>query len=99
MTIWRRTGEELNSLQAQRFGLISAPESEIPEESIMKAVIIATLLGLFLSTPLLPAPLTGAADESNSSKAASGYVYVNRLDAPAVTRSARTPAPPTACRL
>ncbi|MDZ7277143.1 hypothetical protein [Pantoea eucrina] len=49
----------------------------------MKAVIVATLLGLFLS----PLALAGTADlaqkmRSHSSQAASGYVYVNRLDAP-----------------
>ncbi|MCE0490092.1 hypothetical protein LU196_08515 [Pantoea sp. Mb-10] len=49
----------------------------------MKAVIVATLLGLFLS----PLALASTADyaqqiRSHSSQAASGYVYVNRLDAP-----------------
>lgn len=49
----------------------------------MKAVIIATLLGLFLSTPALASSADQALQmRSNSSKAASGYVYVNRLDAP-----------------
>ena len=49
----------------------------------MKTIIVATLLGLFLSTP---APASSADQalqmRSHSSKAASGYVYVNRLDAP-----------------
>ncbi len=49
----------------------------------MKTIIIATLLGLFLSTPALASSADYAQQmRSNSSKAASGYVYVNRLDAP-----------------
>ncbi|WP_130832055.1 hypothetical protein [[Erwinia] mediterraneensis] len=54
----------------------------------MKTFIIATLLGLFLSPPAL-ASLADCAQQmrSNSSNAASGYVYVNRLDAPGENHS------------
>lgn len=49
----------------------------------MKSFIIATLLGLFLSPPALASSADCAQQmRSNSSNAASGYVYVNRLDAP-----------------
>ncbi|MBE5253287.1 MAG: hypothetical protein QRY16_16285 [Enterobacterales bacterium endosymbiont of Blomia tropicalis] len=49
----------------------------------MKAFVIATLLGLFLSPPALASHADCAQQmRSNSSKAASGYIYVNRLDAP-----------------
>ena len=49
----------------------------------MKTFIIATLLGLFLSPPALASSADCAQQmRSNSSNAASGYVYVNRLDAP-----------------
>lgn len=49
----------------------------------MKVFIIATLLGLFLSPPALASSADCAQQmRSNSSNAASGYVYVNRLDAP-----------------
>ncbi|ADU70835.1 hypothetical protein [Pantoea sp. At-9b] len=49
----------------------------------MKTFVIATLLGLFLSTPAV-ASTTDYAQQmrSNSSQAASGPVYVNRLGAP-----------------
>lgn len=52
----------------------------------MKTIIIATLLGLFLSTPALASSADFAQQmRSHSSNTASGYVYVyvNRLDAPA----------------
>ncbi|GEM_PF-233234 len=63
----------------------------ISEESGMKTFVIATLLGLFLSPPAL-ASQTDCAQQirSNSSKAASGYVYVNRLDAPGNTHASAT---------
>lgn len=49
----------------------------------MKTFVIATLLGLFLSPPALASSADCAQQmRSNSSKAASGYVYVNRLDTP-----------------
>lgn len=49
----------------------------------MKTLIFATLLGLFLSTPALASSADYAQQmRSNSSNAASGYVYVNRLDTP-----------------
>ncbi|QDY43154.1 hypothetical protein [Candidatus Pantoea soli] len=58
----------------------------------MKTVIIATLLGLFLSTPALASTADYAQQmRSNSSKAASGYVYVNRLDAPDSSHPVSTP--------
>lgn len=54
----------------------------------MKTFVIATLLGLFLSPPALASQSDCAQQiRSNSSKAASGYVYVNRLDAPANTHA------------
>jgi len=50
---------------------------------MMKTLIFATLLGLFLSTPALASSADYAQQmRSNSSNAASGYVYVNRLDTP-----------------
>lgn len=50
----------------------------------MKTIIFATLLGLFLFTPALASSADFAQQmRSHSSNAASGYVYVNRLDAPA----------------
>lgn len=57
----------------------------------MKTFVIATLLGLFLSPPAL-ASQTDCAQQmrSNNSKAASGYVYVNRLDAPGNTHASPT---------
>jgi len=63
----------------------------ISEESSMKTFVIATLLGLFLSPPAL-ASQTDCAQQmrSNSSKAAAGYVYVNRLDAPGNTHASAT---------
>ncbi|MBP2195335.1 hypothetical protein PUG81_13930 [Erwiniaceae bacterium L1_54_6] len=49
----------------------------------MRSIVIATLLGLFLSTPAFASSTDYAQQmRSNSSKAASGYVYVNRLGAP-----------------
>ncbi|WP_312053303.1 hypothetical protein [Pantoea brenneri] len=49
----------------------------------MKRYVIATLLGLFLSLPALASNADCAQQmRSHSSKAAAGYVYVNRLDAP-----------------
>ncbi|WP_312239500.1 hypothetical protein [Pantoea sp.] len=49
----------------------------------MKTFIIATLLGLFLSPPALASSADCAQQmRSNDSNVASGYVYVNRLDAP-----------------
>jgi len=49
----------------------------------MKTFVIATLLGLFLSPPALASYADCAQQmRSHSSKAASGYVYVNRLDTP-----------------
>ncbi|MCZ4060099.1 hypothetical protein O3W44_14805 [Pantoea sp. LMR881] len=49
----------------------------------MKTFVIATLLGLFLSPPALASSADCAQQiRSNTSNAASGYVYVNRLDAP-----------------
>jgi outer membrane lipoprotein-sorting protein len=85
-TIWRQLSEELNSIQTQRFNVYTASESEFPVslELIMKTIIIATLLGLFLSTPALASSADFAQQmRSHSSNTASGYVYVNRLDAPA----------------
>ncbi|KAA5968956.1 hypothetical protein [Pantoea sp. M_9] len=49
----------------------------------MKAVIVATLLSLFLSSPAMASVTDSAQQMRSSSKAASGYIYVNRLDAPA----------------
>lgn len=73
--------------------LISSVAECVPisEESGMKTFVIATLLGLFLSPPAL-ASQTDCAQQmrSNSSKAASGYVYVNRLDAPGNTHASAT---------
>ncbi|SFO33939.1 hypothetical protein SAMN05428971_3688 [Candidatus Pantoea varia] len=49
----------------------------------MKTFVIATLLGLFLSPPALASHADCAQQmRSHSSEAASGYVYVNRLDTP-----------------
>ena len=49
----------------------------------MKTIIFATLLGLFLSPPAFASSADYAQQmRSNSSNAASGSVYVNRLDAP-----------------
>ncbi|WP_336748549.1 hypothetical protein [Pantoea vagans] len=49
----------------------------------MKTFVIATLLGLFLSSPALASYADCAQQmRSHSSEAASGYVYVNRLDTP-----------------
>ncbi|MDY0902092.1 hypothetical protein [Pantoea agglomerans] len=49
----------------------------------MKTFVIATLLGLFLSPPALASNADCAQQiRSHSSEAASGYIYVNRLDAP-----------------
>ncbi|WP_337013499.1 hypothetical protein [Pantoea sp. AS142] len=49
----------------------------------MKTFVIATLLGLFLSPPTLASKADCAQQiRSHSSEAASGYVYVNRLDTP-----------------
>ncbi|MFS2224330.1 hypothetical protein [Pantoea sp. B65] len=49
----------------------------------MKNIAIATLLGLFLSTTAL-ASNTDCAQQirSNSSKAASTYIYINRIATP-----------------
>ncbi|MBP2169520.1 hypothetical protein J2125_002712 [Erwinia toletana] len=49
----------------------------------MRNIALATLLGLFLSTSAL-ASTTDCAQQirSNSSKAASGYVYINRIATP-----------------
>lgn len=50
----------------------------------MKIIIFATLLGLFLSTPAFASSADQALQmRSHNSNAASGYIYVNRLDAPA----------------
>ena len=81
---------KLNHDAARR--LAGAPECvPVSEESSMKTFVIATLLGLFLSPPAL-ASQTDCAQQirSNSSKAASGYVYVNRLDAPGNTHASAT---------
>ncbi|WP_343553022.1 hypothetical protein [Pantoea sp.] len=51
----------------------------------MKTIIIATLLGLFLSPPAFASSADYAQQMRSNSNAASGYVYVNRLDAPANT--------------
>lgn len=49
----------------------------------MKTFVIATFLGLFLSPPALASHADCAQQiRSHSSEAASGYVYVNRLDRP-----------------
>lgn len=54
----------------------------------MKTFAIATLLGLFLSPPALASSADCAQQiRSNSNKAASGYTYVNRLDAPGNTHA------------
>ncbi|WP_173635648.1 hypothetical protein [Paramixta manurensis] len=49
----------------------------------MKIIAIATLLGLFLSTSALASSADCAQQiRSNGSKAASTYVYVNRIATP-----------------
>lgn len=87
---WRRRALKLTNDDAF---LISSVAECVPisEESGMKTFVIATLLGLFLSPPAL-ASQTDCAQQmrSNSSKAASGYVYVNRLDAPGNTHASAT---------
>ncbi len=47
------------------------------EESIMKAVIVATLLSLFLSSPAIASVTDSAQQMRSSSKAASGYISFN----------------------
>lgn len=58
----------------------------------MKTIAIATLLGLFLSTPAL-AGNPGCAQQvkSYTSKAANSYVYINRIASPVDTSSAAPP--------
>jgi len=48
----------------------------------MPAVIIATFLGIFLTAPVAAESLTPARAAS-SSQSTAGYIYVNRLTAPA----------------